>query len=114
MVSRCAPARCAVPAGKAWRWCRRKPALAFSLLLILLLLLIVIVGSPIAIIRIDRARVEAEVRSYAADMRLASEALRKGQVDQVQELLNLHEPGRGAEDLCGLEWRYLRHAADLS
>src|SRR5207249_7449412 len=31
------------PAGKVWRWCRRKPALAFSLLLILILLLIVIV-----------------------------------------------------------------------
>src|SRR5262249_55101364 len=33
---------------KFWSWCRRKPALATSLLLILVLLLILIIGSPIA------------------------------------------------------------------
>src|SRR5437879_13524100 len=111
MVSTCAPARCAVPAGKAWRWCRRKPALAFSLLLILLLLLIVIVGSPMAIIRIDRARVDAERRSYAAGMWLASEALRNGAIAWVQELLSAAEPGKGAGGLGGFECRYVRPVA---
>src|SRR5438876_4262508 len=71
-------ARLMRPAGKAWRWSRRKPALTSSLLSMLLLLLIVIVGSPIAIIRINRARVEAERNLYSAHMMLASEALRNG------------------------------------
>src|SRR5437899_10066103 len=102
------------PLARAGRWCRRKPALAFSLLLILLLLLIVIVGSPIAIFRINRARHETERNLYSADMRLASQALRDGAIGQVQELLSAHEPRKGAEDLRGSEWRYLRQAADQS
>ncbi len=43
-----------------WSWCRRKPALAASLLLIGILLLIVTIGSPIAVFRINRERVRAE------------------------------------------------------
>src|SRR5438876_9329328 len=107
-------ARPVSPLARAQRWCRRKPALASSLFLILILLLILIIGAPIAIIRIDRARVDAERRSYSADMRLASEALRNGAIGQVQELLRAHEPRKGMEDLRGFEWRYLRHAADQS
>src|SRR5204863_9921014 len=107
-------ARPVSPLAQAQRWCRRKPALATLGALVLVLVLVVVIGAPIAIIRINRARADAERRSYAADMRLASEALRKGQVDQVQELLRLHRPGKGAEDMRGFEWRYLRHAADQS
>jgi serine/threonine protein kinase/Tfp pilus assembly protein PilF len=44
---------------KAWRWCRRKPALATSLLLIFLLILALSIGSPIAAYRINRARLQA-------------------------------------------------------
>src|SRR5438128_1738058 len=62
------------PAGKAWRWSRRKPVLATLGALVLVLVLVVVIGAPIMIFRIDRARVDAERRSYAADMRLASEA----------------------------------------
>src|SRR5207253_1803764 len=64
------------------------------------------------ILRIDRARADAERRSYSSDMRLASEALRNGAINQVQELLKAHEPRKGAEDLRGFEWRYLRQAAN--
>src|SRR5439155_23882332 len=107
-------ARPVSPLARAQRWCRRKPALASSLFLILILLLILIIGAPIAILRINRARVEAERNLYSADMRLASEALRNGSIGQVQEQLSAHEPRKGAEDLRGFEWRYLRHAADQS
>jgi tetratricopeptide (TPR) repeat protein len=48
------------PAERFWSWCRRKPALAASLLLIGMLLLIVVIGSPIAIYQINLARVQAE------------------------------------------------------
>src|SRR5207244_9413268 len=71
---------------KVWRWCRRKPALATLGSIVLVLLGVVLLGAPIAIFRINRARLDAE-RSrieanttrldaernlYAADMRLAS------------------------------------------
>src|SRR5439155_16545542 len=80
--------------------------------LVVVLVLVVVIGAPIMIVRINRALVDAERRSYAADMRLASEALRNGAIDQVQELLKAHEPPKGAEDLRGFEWRYLRQAAN--
>jgi WD40 repeat protein len=104
---------------RAWRWCHRKPALAVLSGLALALLLVVCLGAPIATVRINRARLAAErsrldtQRSlYAADMRLASEALRDGAVDEVRQLLLAHEPRNGAEDLRGFEWRYFWHAAD--
>lgn len=40
---------------RLWRWCRRKPALATSLLLIHVLLLLVFIGSPVAAYRINQA-----------------------------------------------------------
>jgi hypothetical protein len=115
-------------AERAWRWCRRKPALAMLGAVVLILLLVVMVGAPIAVIRIDRARAEAETSSveansarveverslYSAEMMRASEALRDGAIDQVHELLRRHEPRNGAEDMRGFEWRYLRYAADQS
>src|SRR5206468_3815335 len=53
-------------AGKTWRWCRRKPALASALLLVLLLLLVVGIGSPIAVLRINRARLQAQTKAKEA------------------------------------------------
>lgn len=44
---------------KAWRWCRRKPALASALLLVV----IVTVGSPIAVVLINRARLRAQTEA---------------------------------------------------
>src|SRR5262249_62130242 len=54
---------------RAWRWCQRKPATAASLATIALLLLIVLIGSPIALIRINRARQQSEAsRKQAEDL----------------------------------------------
>jgi serine/threonine protein kinase/WD40 repeat protein len=97
---------------KAWRWCRRKPALATLGIVVLVLLLIVTFGTPVALIRINRARLAAERNLYAVDMTLASDALRDGDFGHVQELLKKHEPRSGAGDLRGFEWRYLRKASD--
>jgi eukaryotic-like serine/threonine-protein kinase len=101
-----------------WRWCRRKPALATAYAIVLVLILVVVLGAPIAVLRIDRARAEAnqarvaaERNLYAAEMRLASQALRDGAIGQVQGLLTNHLPRKGAEDLRGFEWRYLQNAA---
>ena len=63
-------ARPAGPAARFGRWCRRKPALATSLLLVLLLVLILAIGSPIAIYRINHERRTAQhslVGQYVAN-----------------------------------------------
>jgi eukaryotic-like serine/threonine-protein kinase len=62
---------------KAWRWCRRHPAVASLSGATLLLLLTLLIGSPIAVVRIASARdaergqhLLAEQRLYPADMNL--------------------------------------------
>jgi WD40 repeat protein/predicted Ser/Thr protein kinase len=111
---------------RAWRWCKRKPALASSLVLALILLLVLGIGAPIAVFRTNRARSQAEkagleaVRAraaverslYVAEMNLASQAVRDGAVDHARELLKRHLPKPGAADLRGFEWRYLWRATE--
>ena len=46
--------------GRSWRWCRRKPALAAAIGAGALLMLVIAIGSPIAIVRINAARQQAE------------------------------------------------------
>src|SRR5439155_12009271 len=60
------------PAGKAWRWCRRKPALATSFLAVLVLMLIVIIGAPIAVFRIDREKKQATEKLWDSYLAQAS------------------------------------------
>jgi serine/threonine protein kinase/ribosomal protein S27E len=115
-------ARPANSAETLWRWCRRKPALAASLLSIFILFVIVIVGSPIAVFRIDRERQTAiaarndetelrrlaDRRVYAADMKLAQRALDANNIGRALSLLNRHRPtGKSKIDFRGWEWRYL-------
>lgn len=66
-------------AARAWRWCRRKPALAVSLGAALVLLLVVAVGSPIALVSINNERRHAETarRQEAASRKLAESAERE-------------------------------------
>src|SRR6185369_8882245 len=71
---------------RAWRWCRRKPSLATSLLLILILLLIVIIGSPIAAFRINQERQRAEAaakREIQLRQQTQTEAAKSAQVAQL-------------------------------
>jgi tRNA A-37 threonylcarbamoyl transferase component Bud32 len=93
-------------AERGWRWCRRKPALATLGGIALALLLIVLFGAPVAVLRIQRARVQAEWYLYAADMNLASEAVREGAYLRARARLEIHRPARGQADLRGFEWRH--------
>jgi eukaryotic-like serine/threonine-protein kinase len=109
---------------KAWRWGRRKPALATALLL----LLVVAIGSPIAALRINQARRHADEsraneaklrlhaeqlteqsrqRLYAARISVTAKALEDGDVLRARQLLNGLRPQPGEEDLRGFEWNYL-------
>ncbi len=90
-------------AERAWRWCRRKPALAGSFLLILILLLILLIGSPIAALRINSARQRAEANAiearraqYASDMNLAHQAVQDGDFFRARQLLERHRPAGSA------------------
>src|SRR6185369_4726157 len=94
-------------AEKLWRWCRRKPALASFVAATSLLLLAILIGSPIAALRIDRARKLAEVRLYAADLFAAQQAFENGNLGRARDFLKAHWPRPGELDLRGFEWRYL-------
>jgi eukaryotic-like serine/threonine-protein kinase len=114
-------ARPVTRAERTWRWCRRKPALAASIVLVLILILLLGVGGPLAAYRINQTRLLAENNRrlaeqnlYASDMRLASEAVHRGAFNHAKELLEKHVPKRGEEDQRGFEWRYLAHAVEES
>src|SRR5262249_25465318 len=112
---------------KAWRWCHRNPALAFSILLVLVLVLVLAVGSPVAIVRINRERRSAEQHAslearhrraaeeygkwmrlnlYASDISFVAQALRRGDLGQARRVLAGLQPHAGEEDLRGFEWRH--------
>lgn len=73
--------------GRLVRWCRRKPALATALGLVFLLLAVVAVGSPIAFLRINRARKleeaahrQTQQQLYTALLEQARATVRSGEM----------------------------------
>jgi WD40 repeat protein len=102
--------------GKAWRWCRRKPVVASLGGTALVLLLVVSVGSPLALYRINEQRLAAleqtrvaELTAYAANVHLAQQYLKAGNLGRAHQLLELakqHSPQ--TPDPRGWEWAYLR------
>jgi WD40 repeat protein/tRNA A-37 threonylcarbamoyl transferase component Bud32 len=106
---------------RAWRWCRRKPALATLGALVLSLLALLAIGAPIAAFRINRERQRAEgaqkneaklrqtaeAQAYTADMNVVLQAWKDGNLTRAQDLLRAHVPKPGERDLRGFEWRYL-------
>jgi WD40 repeat protein len=79
---------------KIWRWCQRKPAFASALFLITVLVLILVIGSPIAVVRINRAREESddllkqnEHSLYIAKMNLARQAWEDNNANRLNRLL---------------------------
>lgn len=101
------------PAGRLWRWCRRKPALATVGAVAAVLLGVVAVGSPIAAYRLNAARLLAQQRelkarrnAYAADMAVVQEAIGRRNYGYALQLLRAHRPAVGETDLRGWEWRH--------
>lgn len=93
--------------GRAWRWSRRKPALAVALAGCVVLLL---AGGLGVVTQRRRAELESQrLRrlAYAADMNLVQQALAVNNLGRAQPLLDRHRPTRGPSDLRGWEWRYL-------
>src|SRR5262245_39525736 len=71
-------ARPVSPAGKLWRWCRRKPTSAVALGSMLMLLVTLAIGSSIAAARIERERKRAKANAVEeARQRSIAEAQKK-------------------------------------
>ena len=99
---------------RAWRWCRRKPALASFVAATALLLFAVVIGGPIAAYQINRERLRAEQNLYASDMNVAHQAIQEGDFSRADKARQpLAGEGirigqrRSKTDLRGWEWRYL-------
>jgi WD40 repeat protein/serine/threonine protein kinase len=95
---------------KAWRWCRRKPALASLATATGALLLALAIGAPIAIFHINLERRRAEQNLYDSDMSLAQRTWDDGDLGGTLSVLETHQPRVGErEDRRGFEWYYYRN-----
>ncbi len=101
---------------KAWRWCRRKPALATALSAVVLVGAVGFAGIVWQWQRSKASELFARQNAYAADMNLAQRALQADEVGLAVSLLNKHRPADSslatrhsppATDLRHWEWRYL-------
>jgi WD40 repeat protein/serine/threonine protein kinase len=57
--------------------------------------------------RAEREKASARLNEYVADINLAQQSMKDGNLGRAVQLLNKHRPGPGAPDLRGFEWRYL-------
>ena len=95
-------------AGKTWRWCRRKPALAGTIALSAMMFVLGFLGVTWQWRRAEGERQMQRLRAYAADMRAADAAIQEADLGQATELLERYLPPTTAEtDVRGIEWRYL-------
>lgn len=99
---------------QAWRWCKRKPALASALAIAALFLLVLLVGGPVIALRMEHLREQAEAarretkaQAYPAQTAVAQQAWEEGDLRRARELLASQIPDAGQPDLRGFEWRYL-------
>src|SRR5262249_14534393 len=100
---------------RAWRWCRRKPALAIWIGACLSLFLLGLAGVLWQWRRSVAAERTARQNLYAADMLLVQGALTENNLGRAKELLLRHAPAHESAgvhgsvldtDLRGWEWRY--------
>ena len=96
-------------AGKVWRWCRRKPALAATLVLLQMVLAFGLMGIVWQWHSARQKEVIARENLYAADIGAAKHALDGGNLRQAVDLLHKQIPKPSEPDLRGFEWRYLWH-----
>src|SRR5262249_31799811 len=92
-------------AERAWRWCRRNPAVARLVVGIGLALVLGTAGAAAMAIRADRearrardAKIESDHRLYLAEMHLAQQAWQEGRIDLASQHLLQAVEARRPED----------------
>ncbi len=95
------------PAGKTWRWCRRKPLVAALSAAVALVFLLGFAGVAWQAKRATQARDLAQGRLYAAQMKLAHAAIKEGKTGGALAMLRALQPRPGERDFRGFDWRYL-------
>ncbi len=102
-------ARPVSPPEQAWRWCRRKPALAGALAACVVALLVGVIGISWQWRRAEGEAQAARRSLYDSDLLLAQQAFDENNFGRVEQLLKKHDPrsARRDEDLRGWEWHYL-------
>ncbi len=63
--------------------------------------------------RADAARIQSDERLYVANMKLASDAIRIGDIPRAATLLEQHRPAANSIRNPGFEWRYLNRLIDV-
>lgn len=94
------------PAGKTWRWCRRKPLVAALSAAVVLVFLLGFAGVAWQAQRATQARDLAQGRLYAAQMKLAHAAINEGKTGGALAMLRALQPRPGERDFRGFDWRY--------
>ena len=89
---------------RAWKWARRRPALAGLAAIVLLLVAALVVGTTAAAWTINRARDQLRRTLYSTRMNLAPQAWDSANIGQLRSLLEPYRAGSGDEDLRGFEW----------
>ncbi|MFO0900716.1 MAG: protein kinase [Pirellulales bacterium] len=99
---------------RAWRWCRRTPAMAGLGAAVFCLALLVSVASPLVALRERGHRQQAEATTkqarwqlYLSDMHAAMAAWDDANVGRVMTLLERHRPQPGEPDQRRFEWYHL-------
>jgi len=101
-------ARPVSPAGKAWRWCRRKPVVAGLSAGLVSALILGFTGVTWQWRQTERERQLQRRIAYVASMRAAHQALQLSDRGTAAALLQQQRPKAGEkDDLRGIEWRYL-------
>ncbi|HVV72367.1 MAG TPA: serine/threonine-protein kinase, partial [Verrucomicrobiae bacterium] len=111
------------PAGKAWRWCRRKPQVASLAAVAILTFVLGFAGvlrqwhlADAQRQRAEAGELSARQNAYVLAMSAAQQALKDKNPGRALELLNRQRPGAAprstlnpqlSTDLRGFEWRYL-------
>ena len=92
------------PAGKVWRWCRRKPEVATLAGVVALLFLLGFAGvlgmwrhAESQRQRAEAGELSAQRRAYISEINSAQQALKASNPERALELLNRHRPEEKAE-----------------
>jgi WD40 repeat protein/predicted Ser/Thr protein kinase len=92
---------------KFWRWCRRNPVPAALTALVTLVFLAGFIGVTWEGQKARKAGDLAQRRFAAAQMSQAFRAWDAGNLNVARALLDSYRPQRGAQDLRGVDWRWL-------